>query len=903
MGVPLGLRLAARLLPRDAREEVLGDLVEAWRARERTQSRWARGLWTLRQPLEVLRVRLATARAHRRGPPPPLRLVQRRRGLGFSWLDVKLGVRMLGKQPILTVVAGLTLALGIPAALIPTHAISLFYLDLPVEEGDRVVGIRNWDVEANRPFMRIHDYDAWREALGSFESLAAVRSDPWNVHSPDGRAAEVRGAEVTASIFPLLRVPPLMGRVLIEADEAHGAPDVVVISEDLWASRFARDPDIVGKVVTIGRRPHEIVGVTPAGFYFPMRDHLWLPLRARADDYAVGTGPDIIVVGRLADGATRSQAAAEIRTVGARLASEWPETHAFLRPEIVSFPILALNEPAAGPASQWELVLLQLFCFALLAIVCGNIGTLILARTATRLNEISVRTALGASRARILGQLFIESLVLAVGATMVGLLIAQEIAVPIGYRIFAGDLPYWFDLDLSLRSVLLALGVGTGCAVLAGVLPAVKATSPRIQESLQRNTRGATVRFGAFTTVLVVAEVALSVGFLCFGTAAVMSFSRDRSDESEVPVDRYVLASLRTPWVAPTDDEDVEAYEALFDARVAQNHEELRDRLAAHPSVRRVAMGRHVPGVGLGDRPIVVENTGGTDQAPNGWASYGFVHVDYFRDLGIRVLHGRDFTAADVEGAADAHRPPIIVNDRFVERVLGGGDALGRRLRFTVPPATREEWFEIVGVVETFGANVTNPERSEAVYMPLGSADFHPMRYIIEVAGSPTDFLPTLRSIATDVDPEAMVQDAQTLADFVALRLLEMRSVSIMIFLLSGVGMILAATGLYALMSFTVSQRTREIGIRTALGAGARSVVMTIAKRALVQLLVGVTLGSVFGWWLLDMVLNDGEFVVSSLPGLVAGVAAAVLVFAALSCLSPTLRGLRIQPTEALAES
>jgi predicted permease len=902
--IPLALRLAAWLLPRDAREEILGDLVEAWHAREHTQSRWRRAVWTLRQPVEALRARLRPRSRGTASGTPPLGVIRGRRGLGFSWLDVKLGVRMLGKQPILTIVAGLTLALGIPAALIPTHAIGLFQLALPVDEGDRVLGLRNWDLEANRPSLRLlHDFAVWNETLGSFESLAAVRSEAWNVHSPDGRAAEVRGAEVTASVFPLLRVPPLLGRTLLAADETAGAADVVVISEDLWASRFTRDPEIVGKVATIGRRPHTIVGVMPAGFYFPMRDHLWLPLRAHAEDYAVGAGPDLFVVGRLTDGVSRSQAEAELRTVGARLAMAWPETHAGLRAELVSFPILALGERAAGPMASWEVVLLQLFAFALLAVVCGNIGTLILARTATRLNEISVRTALGASRARILGQLFIESLVLAAGATLLGLLIAQEVAVPVAYRVLEGDLPYWFDIDLSLQSILIALGVGAGCAVLAGVLPAVKATSPRIQQNLQRNTRGGTVKFGALTTILIVTEVALSVGFLCFGTAAMMSFSRDRSDESEVAVDRYVVASLTTPWMAPTGDEDAEAYEAQFRTRTAQNHEDLRDRLAAHPSVRRVAMGRHVPGVGFADRPMVLEGTGATDDAPSGWAATGQVHVDYFRDMGMRVLQGRGFTVADVEGPPGAPRSAIVVNEAFAERVLGGGNALGRRLRYAVGTGGAEQWLEIVGVVETFGTNFTNPDRSEALYQPLGSADLHPMRYIIEVADDPVTFLPTLRTIAADVDPEAIIQSAQPLTDLLALSLLELRVASILVFVLSAIGMLLAATGLYALMSFTVSQRTREIGIRTALGARAADVVKTIAKRALLQLLAGVALGCVFGWWIVGTVTNDTEFAVESVPGLVAGVAVAVVVFSALACLSPTLRGLRIQPTEALSES
>jgi len=816
-------------------------------------------------------------------------------------MDVKLGVRMLGKQPLLTLVAALTLAVGIPAALIPLHAIGLYSLDLPVDEGDRVLGLRNWNQERGRQQIRLHDYEAWRESLRSFQSLAAVRSDPWNVHSPDGRAAEVRGAEVTASIFPLLRVPPLMGRALLDADQAEGAPRVAVISEDLWESRFARDSNIIGTVITIGRTPHTVVGVMPSGFYFPRRDFFWVPLLARANDYALGEGPDVLVVGRLADGATKEQAEAELGTVGDRLAAAWPETYGRLTPEVVSFPTMALGALTTA-ALQWEFLLVQLLAFALLAIVCGNIGTLTLARTATRLNELTVRTALGASRARILGQLFVESLVLSVGATVLGLIVTQKIAVSVATQLLVEDWQYWFDLGLSARSVLMALGVATGCAVIAGLLPAIKATSPRIQQNLQQRTRGATVSFGRLTTALVVAEVALSVGFLCFGTAALLYFSRNRSGDSEVPIDRFAVASLRTPWVAPSGDLDPAAFEEQFQMRVAENHERLRDRLAAHPSVRRVAMARHVPGIGFTDRAMVLEGSGGTDEAPTAWVNIGQVHFDYFRDMGMTLLQGRGFSAADVEGEPGGHRPAIVANQAFVDRVLGGGEAVGRRLRFVGLDGV-ERWHEIVGVVETFGTNLSNPGRSDAIYQPLGSADFHPMRYIVEVAGSPSEFLGVLRQVAADIDPEAMVQEAESLEALVARSLREMRTFSILIFVLAAAGMLLAATGLYSLMSFTVAQRTREIGIRTALGAGAGRVVITIARRAVLQLLAGVALGSAFGWWIVtEIVRSDGQFQVTSVSGLVGAVAGAVILLSTLSCLPPMLRGLRIEPTEALSE-
>jgi len=901
--IPLSLRMAARLLPRDARDEVLGDLVEAWRSKERTHSAWARGLWALRQPLEALGARFRSRASRRPAPAPPLAAMPRRGGAGFSWIDVKLGVRMLGKQPVVTAVAGLTLALGIPAALMPTHVIGLFQLDLPFDEGHRLVGLRNWDLEANRPSLYLlHDLEVWNTELTSFEQVAAARSQLWNVQASDARPAEVRGAEVDASLFPLLRVPPLMGRPLLAADQVPGAPDVALISEDLWASRFGGDPDIVGATITVGRRPHTVVGVMPTGFYYPVRDHLWVPLRASTDSYAPGGGPELLIVGRLADGVSRSLAEAEIEAVRGRLAAAWPESHARLHAQLVSFPVLALGESATGPSSS-DVLLLQLFCFALLAIVCGNIGTLILARTAMRLNEISVRTALGASRLRILTQLFVEALVLSLGATLVGLVIAQEFLVGIVTRLLEGDLPYWLALDLTPRSVLIALGVGGGCAALAGVLPAVKATSPRIQQNLQGGMRGTTLRFGPLTTTLVIVEVAVSVAFLCFGATAALPLLRERTGQGTIPAERYVMAQLRTPSEPPTLGEDTVAHQAEFRARIARNHEALLARLTADPSVRAATMGQHLPGTELGDRQIIIEGSGATDDAPSGWAAAARVHFDYFRDMDLRVVAGRTFTAADVEGDPTAHRPAVVVNEAFVERVLGGGDAVGRRVRNVTPPGGTEQWFEIVGVVETWGTNLANPERSEAMYHPIGSADLHPMRYLIEVAGDASGFIPTLRALAADVDPEATVQAAEPLADIVARARTQMRILSTFVLVLSTIGMVLAATGLYALISVTVSQRTREIGIRTALGASAASVVATIARRAALQLLAGVALGSVLASWIAREVTTDGEFAIDNVPGLIAAVAAGVIVFSALACLQPTLRGLRIQPTEALTDS
>lgn len=896
--VPWSLRLAARLLPVETRDEVLGDLIESWRTRIVNRPRWRRAIWLARQPLAALRA----CRAEGRAPDDPRRIDIDGRGGGFSWLDVKLGIRMLGRQPLLTVVAGLTFAFGIPSALAPTHILSTIEASFPVEEGERIFGIRNWNMETSRPQVRpIHDLAIWKETLTSFETIAAARSDPWNVHSPDGQAAEVRGAEVTPSVFEMLRVPPLLGRPILDGDVVEGAEAVVVVGEDLWESRFGRDPDIVGQVIRIGRVPHTIVGVMPSGFRFPNDDDLWLPLHTDPDAYAVGSGPDMLVFGRLADGVSLEEARAEVETVGGRLAVEWSGTHEMLRSEVVSIPTLWFGEPARGWEDGPRFLLLQLFGFVLLAVACGNVGILILARTATRISEISVRTALGASRARILSQLFIESLVLSVGATAVGLLFVQAVGLRVAERFLDNTVPYWVDIGLGPGSIGLALGLAALCAVLAGVVPAIRATSPNVHANLQRHSGGASLKFGPFTTVLVVAEVALSMGFLCLATAAVVSFANPPSGATAVDYDRYLVASYRTPWVDPTEEDEAD-YLGQFRVQTAENHVALRDRLQADPAVQRVAMASSVPGLAYTNRTVLLTGDENTGRHARNMVVMGRVHFDYFRDLGMDPLQGRLFTSADVETEPGAHRPTAIVNDQFVDLIFGGGDVVGRQFRYMEQQyGETGEWFEIVGVVETFGSNVIHPDKAAAAYHPIGSAELHPMRYLIEVAdGDAVGFIPKLRRIAADVDPEAMVQYPRSAQEIVDSILLENRIFTIVTVVLSGIGVVLAVTGLYALMSFTVSQRTREIGIRAALGAGAYRIVAAIARRAGQQLIMGVALGSVLGWFLLGEVVLGADFDVPSSSVVIAGVSIGVIVFATLACLSPALRGLRIQPTEAL---
>jgi len=404
--------------------------------------------------------------------------------IGFSWLDVKLGLRMLWKHPGLTIVAVFALAVGIPVAMAPIHLVKSTEAPPHLDESDRIQVLRNSDIKRSvvRP-TAVYDFMQWREELASFEILGAAFDGVYNVISEDGRAAPVEGAEVTASTFDILRVPPFLGRRLIAADEAIGAPAVVVLGHDLWESRFGSDPELVGRTIRVGGVQRTVVGVMPKEFLYPSLDHIWVPLQVSVLADEQREERMLRVFGRLADGISPEQAQAELTTVGRRMAADRPETHAQLRPEVVPFTIGINRLPKGGLRAVPEFYLFQSFALLMLLFPSINIGMLILVRTATRSNELAIRTALGASRMRIVLQLFMESLVLAVLAAGVGLLISGWA----GSRIGASD---GIVTGWTLESVLWALALAVFSAAVVGVIPALKVTGRNIQASLRRATAG-----------------------------------------------------------------------------------------------------------------------------------------------------------------------------------------------------------------------------------------------------------------------------------------------------------------------------------------------------------------------------------------------------------------------------
>jgi putative ABC transport system permease protein len=823
-------------------------------------------------------------------------------------LDAKLGLRMLVKQPLITAVTVLALGLGIPASLLFLHGMDVLFSDLPVPDGHRVVGVRHYDVDGQNPLSSsMHDLERW-QALESLESIGAVRSSSVNIDTEESGAPPVRSAEITASSFDILRARPLLGRVLDADDELDGAPAVALLGESLWSARFARDPGIVGQSIRIGRTPHTVVGVMPADFQFPSSDQVWLPLRARAVDSPVGDGPQVMVFGRLADGVSLQDARAEISVLTERRASDDPERFEHLTGEVVGMATLLLNEDAEN-SSLWsnpELLIVQALIFGLLLVVCGNVGTLILARTAARSNEITIRTALGASRARILTQLFVETLVLATVATGLGLLLANRFASWLMGVLAPHDfLPYWADLTLTPRFVGIALGLAALCAAVAGVLPALSPTRRAIQANLQRTgVRSGGTRFGIGSSVLIVSQIILSVGVLALGATGVRTAFAYQGDDLGFDPDRYVYATLTVPEPRPMEVQG--ASDSLaWQTHLEEIQRELLRRLSEDPAVVGVAMGAHVPGLSSPNGDVILETPPAGFDPVESDVAVARVDVSFFAGLGRPILAGRDFNAGDAEGPPGTPHTAVIVNESFVRHHFGGRSAVGQRFRYEPPvPAWRaldeEEWYEIVGVVGSFGTNPENSARDAAIYHPLAPGAINPARFTVEVAGDPEAFVPRLRQIAASVDPVATVSTG-LLAATIRTESLMFRSTFLLVLALAGAAFLLAATGLYALMSFTISQRTQEIGIRSALGASTADIVSAVTRRAALQVGAGLALGIAWGWVLLDNSRNDVE--VGNIPltlALTAAIAGSVCLAA---CAHPTLRGLRIQPTEALRES
>jgi predicted permease len=834
--------------------------------------------------------------------------VRRAKWLSGLALDAKLGTRMLVRYPGLTAVAGVAMSFAVFVGAGTFELVSqIVDPTLPLPRAERLVGLRHWDRVANRPARPLPaDLRLWREQLPGVEELGAFRRARLNLSVGGGPGEPVDVAVISPSGFRIAGVPPLLGRPLAEEDADPGATPVVVIGHDLWHTRFGGDPAAVGSTVGLGAVPTTVVGVMPEGFGFPSADNLWTPLRL---DQAADAEEPVGVFGLLATGATLSGAAVEVARFGVPATADAPERPALLRPEVL--PYAESTYPFrldVGMRAGFYHVNVYPFLFVLL--VSANVALLMFARAATRERELVVRSALGASRFRIVTQLFVEAVVLSAVATAVGLAATspalthvygelQELAGPF-------PLPFWIRPRLSPSTMAYAGALTLLSAVVAGVLPALKSTGRDVQARLRHAAPGSGgLRLGGVWSAVVVTQVAATVLFTGVAWAVVHKAVRNATVEAFFPAEEYlgVGVAMDRKIALPSTDTTDAAFQRLYVQRLG----ELERRLAADHAVTGVTMVRRLPVKARGTERVEVDGGGAVALEPErrGYAVYtDAVRPDFFEVVGSPVLAGRAFDTRDlVEDARVA-----VVNASFVEEILGGRSALGRRIRY--PPDDMADqpgpWHEIVGVVGDLVSNqvVTQglevPPRAR-VYHPLDavSAGAHPLILVLHVPGEPATMVPRLYAATGAVSPALRVERIERLDRAEPELVLLWRLYASVVLLVSGTALFLSLAGIYAAMSFAVARRTREIGVRVALGASARRVVVEILRRPLNQMGVGVALGSVLmaavALWVLEgraVTLGHGLRLFVVVGG--------VLLTCSLACLVPTVRALRVEPVEAL---
>ncbi len=738
----------------------------------------------------------------------------------------KYSLRMLAKTPGNTAVSVIALGLGIGlTATMFSITYGLVHRQLPFEEPDRIMFLMRNDLSEGitRMGVSLHDFLDWRAQQTSFESIAGFYSGTVNVSGLEGRPERFVGAFMFEGGLAMLRVPPLLGRLFVEGEDRAGAPQVAILGFNVWQNRFGSDPDIIGRTVRMNGEVTTIIGVMPEGFLFPENHELWVPFRQDPGQLERGSR-SLGVFGRLKDGVSRQAAQAEFSTIAQRLAMEYPETNEGVGAVIMPYRDAFMSEDATTVAYTMVATV-----FLVLVIACVNVANLLLARVSVRSKELAIRSALGASRLRIVLQFLSETFALAAVGAAIGLVIAW-----VGVRLIDGalaqaDLPFWTAFRIDGAALLFTIALVLVAAVLAGILPALKASGAKVNEILKDESLGtSSLRMGKLSKALVMAEIAMSCGLLMEAGLMVKSIVNLRNLDFGFATEDVLTARV---GLFVTDYPDETARLNFF--------EELVVRLDAQPAVAKASLSSSLPGRGAGHSRFAVE--GRTYEADRDYPLTGRVIVTpgHFETYGVSILQGRDFGTQDTRD----NLPVALVNRPFAERYFPGESPIGQRIRLG-DSDSEEPWLTIVGVVPDMYLGSVENEDPQGVYVPLAQNDARFLSISVRAAG--TDALalaPMVRDEVMAIDPDLPIYWVNTLAAVIGENTLGYRVMGLLFTVFGVVALFLGAVGLYGVMAFAVSRRTQEFGVRMALGAQAADVLRLVLKQGVLQLGIGLFLG------------------------------------------------------------
>jgi putative ABC transport system permease protein len=803
--------------------------------------------------------------------------------------DLRYAVRLLVKDPWFAAVAAIALALGIGVNnTVFTIVNSVLIRGLPFDRPDEIMSLGTRDARNRDRGVSYLEFQDWQNGNRSFVGLAAFSGQTMNV-SDEGRAPErFGGPYISGNAFQLIGQKSLIGRDFLPEDDRPGAAPVVMLGNGIWKNRYGSDPGVIGRTIKVNELPATVIGVMPEGFKFPINADLWVPLTqlpGLTDQKR--DARDFQVFGRLAAGVTPAQARAELTAVANRLAHDFPATNKEITPTVMTF-----NERYNG--GQIRLIFLTLMGAVgfVLLIACANVANLLLARSAGRAREISVRVSLGATRFRIVRQLLVESVLLAAISGVLGFGLSLA-----GIRLFDAAVadvgkPYWiqFTLDGRVFAFLAATCLGSG--VVFGLAPALHVSKTDINEVLKEGGRsGSGVRARRWTSALIVVELALTLVLLAGAGFMVRSFLILYQRDVGIETSHLLTMRLQLPnRKYPTPEQRREFYERLD------------DRLAALGNVQAATVASTAPSTGGSSRQLFVEGREPVPGEQPQIVTQVMVGPRYFETIGLKLRRGRPFDDRD---GTPGHETAI-VNQRFVAMHFASDDPIGRRIRLTpeaapgAPPQTAAV-VTIVGITPTVRQrNFQEALPDPVVYVPLRSQPPPFAMLLLRAAGDPAALTPAVREEVRAIDPDLPLFGILTLDQMLAQGRWMFEVIGTMFGVFALIALALSAVGLYAVTAYSVSQRTQEIGVRMALGAQAPQVWWLVLRGALVQLAIGLPIGVAgaigAGRLLQSVLVRSGSPDVATIASLVT----LLITVSLCACFWPARRATQLDPVSAL---
>jgi putative ABC transport system permease protein len=797
------------------------------------------------------------------------------------WHDLRFGVRLLTRSPGFTAVVVATLALGIGANSALFSVVNAVLLrPLPFADPQRVMTL--WEANARQGVSRSEvsaaSFVDWRRESRAFDRIAAFR--PWGfVLTGKQEPARVRGARVSARLFPLLGVRPILGRAFLEEEDRFGAPRVVLLGHALWQERFGADPSVVGRTVRLNDEPHTIVGVLPPGLPLPDAE-LSVPLQLEPYAMTQRGNRSLTVLGRLTAGITLAQAQAELNAIAARIAGREPSNAGW------GVAVVPLHEHMVGRIRP-TLFVLWGAVGAVLLIACANVAHLLLQRTTARRHEVAVRAALGAGRARLVRQLVTESVVLSLPSGALGLLLAgwgTNVMTALAPSVLPRANETAADPDVALFTVGLALLTG----IAFGLFPAWHAASGDPHETLKegRTAFAAGASRARFRSVIVAVESMLALVVLVAAGLLLRSFVRVRGVDLGFDAARELTMTISLP-----------------DSRYPQAHQraaffgEVLERVRGIPGVEAAGMVSHLP---LAPGALRTDFTvAGRLRAPGEVPTADYVNCnpDYFRALAIPLRKGRAFTLLDGPST-----PPVaIVNDAFARRYWPTEEPLGQRIVVGAALGANPAPRTVVGVVGDIRSRGLDAEAQPAIYVPYAQNPWPTMTLVARTAADPMTVAAAVRSQVQALDPAQAVYNERSMEQVLFRSLAARRFPALLVTLFALVASALAALGVYAVISYGVALRSHELGVRMALGAEPRDVLGLVVGGALRSAAIGTALGCAAAAGLTRL-FETMLFGVTPLDAVTfAGAASFLLVTAFLAGYLPARRAMRIDPVAAFS--